>query len=253
MSCYKCVSEQVTGQEVCCPTCSSISPVPADSPSGPFASTVPPPTPGGPYPYIPKNAAYTYPDANNLFLGSYCAATGEVTVPSFFRVSMFNANNPRPQMRLGPWVPGSPVFGQNTDWVNPAGKYKILRPRPVDHPPVGGRPGFPYPDDATGDVKNLIGAPGGNDSVWLDLGHPVLTTPNGRKFKPLFAPLVLDLDGRLNVNVHGNVRGADGVHVSNQGWGPWEVGLNRVFADAAEYRNLFQGVSSAGMGARGLP
>jgi len=32
----------------------------------------------------------------------------------------------------------------------------------------------------------------------------VKTTRGGTKFKPLFAFLVVDLDGRVNVNVHGN-------------------------------------------------
>jgi hypothetical protein len=43
------------------------------------------------------------------------------------------------------------------------------------------------------------------DSVWVDLGFPVQRTADGRKFKPLFAFLVLDLDSRLNLNVHGQV------------------------------------------------
>lgn len=32
---------------------------------------------------------------------------------------------------------------------------------------------FPLPAGRTGDVSNRGGAPGGNDSIWIDLGHPV--------------------------------------------------------------------------------
>lgn len=42
------------------------------------------------------------------------------------------------------------------------------------------------------------------DSVWVDLGMPVTTMPDGRQVKPLFAILCLDLDGRLNLNAHGS-------------------------------------------------
>jgi len=41
------------------------------------------------------------------------------------------------------------------------------------------------------------------DSVWVDLGLPVRSTADGRLYKPLFAILCLDLDGRLNLNAHG--------------------------------------------------
>jgi hypothetical protein len=50
------------------------------------------------------------------------------------------------------------------------------------------------------------------DSVWLDLGMPVQTAPDGRQFKPLFAFLVLDMDGRLNLNAHSSV-----VHIASAG------------------------------------
>ncbi len=41
------------------------------------------------------------------------------------------------------------------------------------------------------------------DSVWIDLGFPVRAAADGRLYKPLFAILCIDLDGRLNVNAHG--------------------------------------------------
>ena len=47
------------------------------------------------------------------------------------------------------------------------------------------------------------------DSVWVDLGLPVRTTADGRLYKPLFAILCVDLDGRLNLNAHGSLAQAD--------------------------------------------
>jgi len=42
------------------------------------------------------------------------------------------------------------------------------------------------------------------DSIWIDLGAEVRSTRDGRLYKPLFAILCLDLDGRLNLNAHGS-------------------------------------------------
>ncbi|HZY85451.1 MAG TPA: hypothetical protein VFE78_11515, partial [Gemmataceae bacterium] len=186
-----------------------------DWPRGPYA--------GG------ANVPYTYPDLNNLFLAAV-RADGTVLARSYHRDWLFN--------------PGRPLGDRtNPNWTNAAGKYLTLRPRPAEHP------GFPYPEDGGGDVKNLPGTPGLSDSIWIDLDFPVLTTPDGSKFKPLFAPLVVDLDGRVNVNAHGNVRGRDRrglpLHLSNQGWGPWEVSLGRVLtkqsAGRDEWPNLLLG------------
>ncbi|HLJ95594.1 MAG TPA: hypothetical protein VKU02_20625, partial [Gemmataceae bacterium] len=112
---------------------------------------------------------------------------------------------------------------------------------------------LPYPEDDLGDVKNLVGAPGGNDSIWIDLGYPVLTAPNGQKYKPLFAPLILDLDNRINLNVHGNIRGGtkgNRFFVANQGWGPWTVDVSQILNYQAtqttppeEWKQLFYGLT----------
>jgi hypothetical protein len=182
------------------------------------------------------NVPYTYPDLNNMFLAAV-KPDGTVLMPSFHRSWLFGPLNP-----------------SNPSWNTGRGKYQILRPRPAD---MG--PGFPFPEDSTGDVKNLVGAPGGNDSIWMDLDYPVQTTPDGIKYKPLFAALVVDLDSRVNLNVHGNVRGgnatgtaANPTHVSNQGWGPWTVNLNYVLnpigttTPNAEMKNLFRGQSQQG-------
>src|SRR5262249_21771280 len=105
------------------------------------------------------NAPYTYPDLNNLFLAAV-KADGTVLLPSFHRPWLFGSNDPI----------------NNPNWKNVAGKYLLLRPRPIDqkrNPKDDGEPElFPYPEDEGGDVKNLIGAPGGNDSYWIDLGFP---------------------------------------------------------------------------------
>ena len=54
-----------------------------------------------------------------------------------------------------------------------------------------------------------------------------MRTPDGRKYKLLVAPLILELDSRLNLNAVGNLMGTDAsklpTHRSHQGWGVWEI------------------------------
>ncbi|WP_439621750.1 hypothetical protein [Gemmata sp.] len=173
-----------------------------------------------------KNPPYTYPDIKDFYLASLCPATGEVVVPSFHREAAF-----------GPLDPSNP------NWTSGAGKYLTPRPRPQEHPNF---PPVPRNQDGTvtGDVQNL---PGGffmtaanqpaiarNESIWIDTGLPAFTLPNGKRVKPLIAPLILDLDGRLNLNAHGNVMGGGTAHQSGQGFGPWEINLSKVLGtDAA--------------------
>lgn len=201
-------------------------------------SRVDPQAPPGPY--VAGNPSYTYPDANSLFLAAVQGKDGRVLTPSYHRPWLFN-----PTTSLN-----DPA---NPNWSNAEGKYRILRPRPAEH-----SPSFPYPEDGGGDVKNLTDSPGyldpitgqycNNDSIWIDLGFPVMTGSDGRKFKPLFAPLIQDLDNRVNVNAHGYWfchPWLGGLNVtrfqSDKGWGPWEVNPRWVISAPNEARNLYLG------------
>lgn len=191
------------------------------------------------------NVPYTFPDRNNVYLGAIkadYAGSPRVTVPSFHRpegtpFDLTPAQLASDDATANPWLIPSTA--------NPALKYMVMRPRPADMYWNGSSDphSFPKPASITGDVQNLPGGAGGNDSYWMDLGYPVQTTRGGTKFKPLFAFLIVDLDGRVNVNVHGNQRGNNSgtpTHVSNQGVGKWEVNLGKVInIDPNELKSIF--------------
>ncbi|TWT38018.1 hypothetical protein KOR34_29850 [Posidoniimonas corsicana] len=103
----------------------------------------------------------------------------------------------------------------------------ILRPLPEDHPGFTGGNVFAtytasnvdlnstnsmvYGDSITFPSFEVAGpwdvdnnGDGIPDSIWVDLGMPVQRTEDGRLYRPLFAILVQDLDGRLNLNAHGS-------------------------------------------------
>ncbi len=92
-----------------------------------------------------------------------------------------------------------------------------------DHPNfTGSNSSFKYDWDgvpasgvnASWDVDN--DGDGVTDSVWVDLGFPVRFTAEGKAYKPLFAILCLDLDGRLNLNAHGSLAQTDGAYYANE-------------------------------------
>lgn len=105
---------------------------------------------------------------------------------------------------------------------------------------------IPYPmfnadGSFTGDVQNKLGGVGiqKNDSMLIDIGMQPRQW-NGKWIKPMASILVEDLDGKLDLNVHGNMRGGAstapgydrGYHVSYAGYGPWEVNLGAVLGNA---------------------
>ncbi len=112
------------------------------------------------------------------------------------------------------------------------------------------------------------------DSVWVDLGMPARSTPDGRLYKPLFAILCLDMDGRLNLNAHGCLAQTDNTYGNpvqptteipipnpnatfagspipqptlprGQGYGPADVNLRPLFQGLADpdvaYSAIFTG------------
>lgn len=171
-----------------------------------------------------------------------------------------------------PYLPGPGWPSRTPDgayFLDP-NRFKALRPRPFDqltaaeyNAAVGTYAGpadstfitamntmiannqlFPYPEADGFDVKNLEGYPGGNDSHWMDVGFPVMTTQDGRKYKVLIAPLILDLDGRVNLNVAGNLMlkqdpsyEYSGNHGSNQGIGRWEINPQKLIANYSYFNS----------------
>jgi hypothetical protein len=147
-------------------------------------SGTPPPT-GVPVINPPLiNPPYTYPDEIHAMLGRLAIDTGQLVALDRSFVRRYTLQ----QQYYNP-----------NKIHNQSGWFYIGRPN--DLGPLS---------DPGGDVRNL--PPGipvklpsgplhyGNDSVWVDLGFPVQTGPDGRTYKPLFAFFITELDSRLDLN-----------------------------------------------------
>lgn len=214
---------------------------------------------------------YTYPDHNSLFLAydelapvdpsNPIAGERRILIPSFFRPQLF------PQYRGNSAAPGD----FSALYTNTNHKGQIFRPhRETIYPDPGSvaearrrryllanmtaesgdttrdlKP-FPFPsegkmgiftDTAGGDYEFLdvdLDGDGAKDSIWMDLDLPMVRLGDGKEFVPLVSFKVIDADGLLNVNAHGNLRGYlqagniippnnEPVSVSNQGMSRSEV------------------------------
>ena len=173
----------------------------------------------------------------------------------------------------------------------------IMRPLPESNPDFTGSnqsvtPTNPWdPINGPWDVDN--DGDGVADSIWVDLGFPVRAAKNGKLYKPLFAILCLDMDGRLNLNAHGDlaetinndtvnpannyynplpstITGDPSFHpeyfaggtlptslIRGRGFGPAEINLNAIFPVAASsiYQQLLtgNGIYEGRYGADGVP
>ncbi|MGC4003939.1 MAG: hypothetical protein QM811_12760 [Pirellulales bacterium] len=123
-----------------------------------------------------------------------------------------------------------------------------FRPLKTYHPNfTGSNPNF-YTATNTGglwDVDN--DGDGVPDSIWIDPGFPVQVAKDGRLYKRLIAPLILDLDGRVNLNTAGTTESTQGFYASAAtglplagspatpelprgfGYGPADVNLAKAF------------------------
>lgn len=202
----------------------------------------PDPIPGAPTPPyqmgISMDEDYDACDLENWFLALQ-SADGQVIIPSFHRPGILTATD---------WT--------NTGAAGTVSMSKILRPRAVDHnhnitsfrdltPNADGT--IDYDVDNDGDGKT--------DSVWLDLGYPAKRDPEGHLFKPLFAFLIIGLNGRLPLNTAGNLalRNLVGVnlwdHAAHLGNSPSEIDLRYALQNAnlpryAQYDNA--GINAPG-------
>ena len=75
------------------------------------------------------------------------------------------------------------------------------------------------PDPNTGKITYDVDndADGVNDSVWLDLGYPARPAANGNLYKPLFAFMVIGLNGRIPLNTGGNLAADGATHAQHLG------------------------------------
>jgi hypothetical protein len=160
-------------------------------------------------------------------------ANGDCTVPDFqdpvlgFQVPNPHASNQlatplpslhRPELMMY-WAKAASISNPQTlaSWAGYPDLTRAImaRPNPADHPIFCTyvNPGFnpvwdgvstapagslPWSWDVCNDGDGIA------DSVWVDLGFPVRYLADGKAYKPLFAILVVDLDGRLNLNAHGS-------------------------------------------------
>lgn len=82
-------------------------------------------------------------------------------------------------------------------------------------------PAFPGPTGSW-DVDN--DNDGYTDSIWMDVGYDAEPGPDGRLYKPLFAILCVDMDGKLNLNAHGNTAHLDATRYTGSVNGPFTEG-----------------------------
>jgi hypothetical protein len=153
---------------------------------------------------------YDAVDLENWFLAMQ-SADGSVIIPSFHRPAVVRYD---PANKTSDWS-RDVTNGWTFDMA------RILRPVAAD-----GHDATTFPDLVPGangrityDVDN--DGDGQTDSVWVDLGYPARRNAQGQLYKPLFAFMVIGLNGRIPLNTAGNLAGggpgSGGTHAAHLG------------------------------------
>ena len=176
--------------------------------NGPIQNPQNPPTSIGNPNLAGMDEDYDACDLENWFLALQ-SADGQVVIPSFHRPGV---------IRYDPSGLGGTVMNDWSD-TTPDAMSRILRPRQAD-----GHDSNTFrdliPNASTGMVNYDVDNDGDGltDSVWVDLGYPARTNANGKLYKPLFAFMVIGLNGKIPLNTAGNLAGrSDSTHSSHLG------------------------------------
>ena len=139
------------------------------------------------------------------------SSLGSVVLPSFHRPALLNywASLPAFKSATDPVTQSTLGLPANVSLLRKI----LLRPNWHDHPNfTGSNPDFANLSSHEDRLTRMIYGPwdvdndndGIRDSMWVDFGAPVMENSDGRLVKPMAAILVLDMDGRLNLNAHGS-------------------------------------------------
>ena len=141
-------------------------------------------------------------DLENWFLAIQ-SADGQVIIPSFHRPGIIRYDpNGAAGTAINDWTH---LRQHHPTWADSASRASSARVK-VDGHDVATFPDL-VPDPATGKIAFDVDNDGDgiSDSVWLDLGYPARPDASGRLSKPLFAFLVIGLNGRIPLNSAGNL------------------------------------------------
>ncbi len=139
-------------------------------------------------------------DLDNWFLAIQ-SADGQVMIPSFHRPAIIRYDTgAQTGTVINDWQPLNTSNGFSHDSAA-----RILRP--IQNL---GNDAATFPDlhpDPTGKITYDVDNDGDGltDSVWLDLGYPARRDSRGKLYKPLFAFMVIGLNGRIPLNTAGNL------------------------------------------------
>ncbi len=152
------------------------------------------------------NESYDIADYQNMFLSQAPLDPAQPYIPSFHRPRLANYHLTN-MVPLG--VPMSRVMFR--PYFSAADPTHTAN----DQFPSNDLDGDGLPDFWDIDNDN----DGVRDSVWIDVGLPVQYSRGGRRYRPLAAIMIKDLDGRLNLNAHGNIVDSERTTAAN----PYEL------------------------------